>query len=290
MRRDNRIKNNENSKSILYIGLSVGTIVLLIIIALIFINTNTSQKEEESKLITSKVTDLVSNNNVVENTSKEASSSLGKNVAESEKSLNEQNSVNNTNSSVSNTNTANTTKNENNISNNTVSNNINTNKTEETTTTTENNIEDEKENTKEDKKVEDPIFVKPVEGETLREYAKDKLVYSETLKEWVTHPGIDIKAEKTSVVKAAADGKVISIKNDPRYGLTVVIEHQNNFKTVYSNLLTAEFVTEGEEIKSGQTIGTVGNTAIFEISDEPHLHFEILKDNVNVDPGIYVQQ
>lgn len=290
MRRDNRIKNNENSKSILYIGLSVGTIVLLIIIALIFINTNTSQKEEESKLITSKVTDLVPNNNVVENTSKEASSSLGKNVAESEKSLNEQNSVNNTNSSVSNTNTANTTKNENNISNNTVSNNINTNKTEETTTTTENNIEDEKENTKEDKKVEDPIFVKPVEGETLREYAKDKLVYSETLKEWVTHPGIDIKAEKTSVVKAAADGKVISIKNDPRYGLTVVIEHQNNFKTVYSNLLTAEFVTEGEEIKSGQTIGTVGNTAIFEISDEPHLHFEILKDNVNVDPGIYVQQ
>ena len=290
MRRDNRIKNNENSKSILYIGLSVGTIVLLIIIALIFINTNTSQPEEESKLITSKVTDLVPNNNVVENTSKEASSSLGKNVAESEKSLNEQNSVNNTNSSVSNTNTANTTKNENNISNNTVSNNINTNKTEETTTTTENNIEDEKENTKEDKKVEDPIFVKPVEGETLREYAKDKLVYSETLKEWVTHPGIDIKAEKTSVVKAAADGKVISIKNDPRYGLTVVIEHQNNFKTVYSNLLTAEFVTEGEEIKSGQTIGTVGNTAIFEISDEPHLHFEILKDNVNVDPGIYVQQ
>ena len=289
MRRDNRIKNNENSKSILYIGLSVGTIVLLIIIALIFINTNTSQKEEESKLITSKVTDLVPNNNAVENTSKEASSSLGKNVTESEKSLNEQNSVNNTNSSVSNTNTANTTKNENTIANNTVSNNTNTNKTEETTTTTESNIEDEKKDVKEEK-VEDPIFIKPVEGETLREYAKDKLVYSETLKEWVTHPGIDIKAEKTSVVKAAADGKVISIKNDPRYGLTVVIEHQNNFRTVYSNLLTAEFVTEGEEIKSGQTIGTVGNTAIFEISDEPHLHFEILKDNENVDPGIYVQQ
>lgn len=289
MRRDNRIKNNENYKSILYIGLSVGTIVLLIIIAFVFINTNTSQKEEDSKLITSKVTDLVPNNNAIENNSTETSSAIGKNVTESEKALNEQNSSNNTNSSVSNTNVSNTTKDQNTIANNNSTNNTNTSKTEETTNATENNIKDEKEEVKEEK-VEDPIFVKPVEGETLREYAKDKLVYSETLKEWVTHPGIDIKAEKTSVVKSAADGKVVSIKNDPRYGLTVVIEHQNNFKTVYSNLLTAEFVTEGEEIKSGQTIGTVGNTAIFEISDEPHLHFEILKDNVNVDPGIYVQQ
>ena len=289
MRRDNRIKNNENSKSILYIGLSVGTIVLLVILALVFVNTNSSQKEEDSKLITSKVTDLVPNNNVIENNSKETSSAIGKNVTESEKALNEQNSSNNTNSSVSNANVLNTTKDQNTIANNNSTNNTNTSKTEETTNATENNIKDEKEEVKEEK-VEDPIFVKPVEGETLREYAKDKLVYSETLKEWVTHPGIDIKAEKTSVVKSAADGKVVSIKNDPRYGLTVVIEHQNNFKTVYSNLLTAEFVTEGEEIKSGQTIGTVGNTAIFEISDEPHLHFEILKDNVNVDPGIYVQQ
>lgn len=289
MRRDNRIKNNENSKSILYIGLSVGTIVLLVILALVFVNTNSSQKEEDSKLITSKVTDLVPNNNVIENNSKETSSAIGKNVTESEKALNEQNSSNNTNSSVSNTNVLNTTKDQNTIANNNSTNNTNTSKTEETTNATENNIKDEKEEVKKEK-VEDPIFVKPVEGETLREYAKDKLVYSETLKEWVTHPGIDIKAEKTSVVKSAADGKVVSIKNDPRYGLTVVIEHQNNFKTVYSNLLTAEFVTEGEEIKSGQTIGTVGNTAIFEISDEPHLHFEILKDNVNVDPGIYVQQ
>ena len=45
--------------------------------------------------------------------------------------------------------------------------------------------------------------------------------------------GIDIKAEKTTVVKAAEEGTVKSIKNDPRYGLTIVIEHENNFQTVY---------------------------------------------------------
>ena len=65
-----------------------------------------------------------------------------------------------------------------------------------------------------------------------------------------------------------------SIKNDPRYGLTVVIEHTNGFQTIYSNLLTAEFVEEGEEVKQGDTIATVGNTATFEIADESHLHFE----------------
>lgn len=286
MRRENRIKNNESSKSIFYIGLSVGIIALIIIISLIFVYGNSTQKEENSKLITSKVTDLVPNNNIEENISKETSSQIGKNVTESEKVSKEQNNISNKNNNVT---SSNTTKNENSVTN-TTNTNKTTNTTIENNSSTDSKSTNEKENIKEEKKVEDPIFVKPVEGETLREYAKDKLVYSETLKEWVTHPGMDIKAEKTSVVKAAADGKVTSIKNDPRYGLTVVIEHQNNFRTVYSNLLTAEFVTEGEEIKSGQTIGTVGNTAIFEISDEPHLHFEILKNNENVDPGIYIQQ
>ena len=135
--------------------------------------------------------------------------------------------------------------------------------------------------------IKDPEFVRPVDGEIARNFAKDTLIYSETLDEWITHLGIDIKAERTTVVKSAEKGKVIAIKNDPRYGLTVIVEHVNGFKTVYSNLLTTEFVSEGEEVEKGQSIGTVGNSASFEICDEPHLHFEILKDDVNVDPTIY---
>ena len=100
---------------------------------------------------------------------------------------------------------------------------------------------------------------------------------------------MDIKAEKTTVVKAAESGTVKTIKNDPRYGLTVIIEHANGFQTVYSNLLTSEFVVEGEKVEKGQSIGTVGNTAAFEIADEPHLHFEVLKDFTQVDPNIYLK-
>ena len=146
----------------------------------------------------------------------------------------------------------------------------------------------DKEKVQEKKEVE-LSFSMPVDGEIIKEYAKDKLVYSDTLKEWITHSGIDIKAEKTTIVKASESGTIKSIKNDPRYGLTIVIEHSAGFSTIYSNLLTAEFVVVGEKVEKGQTIGTVGNTATFEIADEPHLHFEILKDNVQIDPNMYIK-
>lgn len=132
-------------------------------------------------------------------------------------------------------------------------------------------------------------FVKPTEGEIICEFAKDNLIYSETLKEWVTHMAIDIKTDKTSVIKSAAEGTVKSIVNDPRYGLTIVISHDDGYETVYSNLLTAEFVVEGEEVTQGQTIGTAGNTAAFESGMECHLHFELLKDGEYLDPTIYLK-
>lgn len=132
-------------------------------------------------------------------------------------------------------------------------------------------------------------FIYPVDGEILRDFAMEELIFSETLDEWTVHQGLDIKAVRTTVVKAAEEGTVTAIKNDPRFGLTVIIEHQDGFKTVYSNLLTTEFVTEDEKVEKGQSIGTVGNSAVFEIADEPHLHFEMLKNGEYVDPKIYLK-
>jgi len=137
--------------------------------------------------------------------------------------------------------------------------------------------------------IPDPTFIKPVEGEISKEYSKEKLIYSETLEEWTTRTGIDIETDLTTVVKASAEGIIKSIKNDPRYGLTVIIEHNNGFETRYSNLLTAEFVVVEEKVSQGQTIGTVGNTASFEILDKPHLHFEILKNSEYLEPTSYLK-
>lgn len=132
-------------------------------------------------------------------------------------------------------------------------------------------------------------FMAPVSGEIIKDFASDTLLYSKTLDEWIVHNGIDIKADKTSVVVASEAGTVESIKNDPRYGLTITIAHANGYKTIYANLLSSEFVSEGDIVEKGQTIGTVGESASFEVADDPHLHFEMTLDGEYVNPTIYFE-
>lgn len=204
----------------------------------------------------------------------EASSQIGKTVEEQMDELMKTNAENEEATQVS--------TNENSLEGNDSNN--------ETPVNTENKKETKKEEqSTENTNVKDPSFTVPVEGEMMKEYAKDKLVYSETLKEWTQHTGVDIKAEKTTIVKASEAGKVTAIKNDPRYGITVIIEHVNGYETRYANLLTAEFVSIGEEVTIGQTIGTVGNTGAFEVLDDCHLHFEILKDGEYLDPQVFIE-
>ena len=133
-------------------------------------------------------------------------------------------------------------------------------------------------------------FIRPIEGETAKIFSMDSLIYSETLQEWVTHRGIDIKAEKGAEVKAIADGTIKSIKTDPRYGISIIIKHSKGFESVYACLLNeAQGLKEGDTIKQGQVIGNVGNSGIFESAEGMHLHFEMTKDGDYVNPDIYVK-
>ena len=271
MRRDSRIRKSESNsisdKIIIYTLVGV-TVLAIITFALLMYSKNINENVKNSTMSLEQMSDINSDEEDTQITGTE----IGKSIEEAEKEIEEEPIVI---AQENKTTTDDTKKTENEV------------KKEETKNNTTNNSESQ--SAKQEKQQKELSFQKPVEGDIVREYAKDNLVYSETLKEWVTHLGIDIKAEKTTVVKAAEAGTVKSIKNDPRYGLTVVIEHENNFQTVYANLLTSEFVVEGEKIEKGQSIGTIGNTAAFEIADEPHLHFEILKDSLAVDPSIYIK-
>ena len=185
---------------------------------------------------------------------------------------------------ITNTNsTTNTSTNK--SSTNTVKNVVNTEPVSAVVENTTNEVPEEKT----EEVVEELSFSAPVSGEISKDFALDTLIYSNTLEEWTTHSGIDIKADKTTIVTASEAGTVESIKNDPRYGLTITISHRDGFKTIYSNLLTSEFVTENETVEKGQTIGTVGESSSFEIADEPHLHFEMYKDGTLVNPTIYLK-
>ena len=260
MRRDLRRKRKVDNS----IVLGIVCAILVMISIVIFAVKNYSAKNKEFD------TEISEELAILENAEfEDASTEYGKTVDESKNELNNISNTLSEEENVTNTHT-NTAKVENVIKTEDLD-----NKNEEVT---ENKEEVQQEMT----------FVAPVKGDILRGYATENLVFSETLQEWVIHNGVDIKAEKTTVVGAVSSGKVLSIKNDPRYGLTVIIEHQNGFKSVYSNLLTAEFVIEGEEVSEGQTIGTVGTTAAFEISDDYHLHFELLQNDEYVDPTIYI--
>ena len=279
MRREMK-KNKEemNIKIIKYSGITIA-ILAVIVFGILIYSKKLNNDVKEGTLMSEQLSSILNNTNTAsgaQNT-ESASTEIGKSVNEMSNEL-KQNNKNNTTVNNSSVNVNNTT------SKTSESNNVLTTNTNNTTSQTNSKAEEKKEN----KNVE-LSFSKPVEGDIVRDFAVDNLIYSNTLQEWTTHTGIDIKADKTTVVKSAEAGTVKTIKNDPRYGLTVIIEHENGFQTVYSNLLTSEFVVEGEKVEKGQSLGTVGNTAAFEVADEPHLHFEILKDSAQVDPNIYLK-
>ena len=275
-RNNRRMKEMSTSDKIILYS-TIGVIILAVIITGLFLYSKNLNDEVKNSTMSLEDMENLTNNTSQE--SESASTEIGKSVEEAENEMNNTNSTNSMNS----TNTSNSINSNTTNTNNSVNNTSNSSANNVNATNTANSVATSTENQESETKKE-LSFEKPVEGEIVREYARDSLIYSETLQEWTTHTGIDIKADKTTVVKAAEAGTIKSIKNDPRYGLTIVIEHDDQYQTIYSNLLTSEFVVEGEKVEKGQAIGTVGNTAVFEIADEPHLHFEIWKDSLPVDP------
>lgn len=128
----------------------------------------------------------------------------------------------------------------------------------------------------------------PVIGKIIVDYSVDKLVYSNTLEQWQTHPGIDIAAEEGTAVKAVLDGTVVDTLNDSKLGNTVIIDHGAGFISKYGNLKSTTVVKKGQDIKKGEIIGAVGKSSKFESADPTHLHFEMEKDNSTIDPNIYL--
>ena len=124
----------------------------------------------------------------------------------------------------------------------------------------------------------------PVAGETVAEFAVDCLSYNETTRDWRTHHGVDIAAEAGTTVCAAADGTVYSVYEDESLGTTVVITHDGGYTTKYASLAEEVSVEPGTTVTMGQTIGTVGNTALLENSLAPHVHFSVTCNGTSVDP------
>lgn len=133
-----------------------------------------------------------------------------------------------------------------------------------------------------------PEFIKPIDGEVIGEFSGEILIFSEKLSDWRTHDGIDIRAKEGENVLSSADGVIEKIYSGSM-GNSIVIDHSNGYKTVYSNLADFEDDPTGQSVKKGDKIGKTGNSAISDLSNEGHLHFEILKDELPVNPMDFIK-
>lgn len=99
------------------------------------------------------------------------------------------------------------------------------------------------------------------------------------------HYAVDVVTTKDTPVKATADGTVIFAEWTTEAGNVIIVKHRNNLISVYKHngTLTKE---QGELVKAGEVIATVGNTG--EFTTGPHLHFELWSDGYPINPTNFI--
>ena len=101
----------------------------------------------------------------------------------------------------------------------------------------------------------------------------------------IFHKGIDIEAQSGTPIKAAYDGEVVEAGSEDTYGNYVKINHVDGLTTLYAHC-SKLLVSKGQKVRKGDIIAEVGATGA---ADGPHLHFEVRKDNVAVNPLDYIE-
>ncbi|MBI2159708.1 MAG: M23 family metallopeptidase [Candidatus Rokubacteria bacterium] len=103
-------------------------------------------------------------------------------------------------------------------------------------------------------------------------------------KETEFHGGLDIRAEKGTPVRAPAAGTVTFAGTQPDYGITVIVDHGQDIRSVYGHLSRLA-VKQGDRVERGGTLGMTGSTGR---SSGPHLHYEVLVKGQPVNPRAYL--
>ncbi|MCS7074399.1 MAG: M23 family metallopeptidase [Bacteroidia bacterium] len=100
-------------------------------------------------------------------------------------------------------------------------------------------------------------------------------------KHWQMHLGLDIDAPMGAKIVAAADGIVTFAGKDGHgYGNLVDVDHRYGYKTKYAHM-SRVVARVGQKVKRGDLLGYVGSTGY---STGPHLHYEVLKNGIRIDP------
>ncbi len=135
-----------------------------------------------------------------------------------------------------------------------------------------------------------PDFISPLTGVIAKNFSTEVPVYSLTMDDYRTHCGIDIAAELGVPVRAAAEGTVTEVWEDPMMGKCLRITHPGGAVSIYKNLApeVPTEITTGAAVQAGDIIGSVGETALVELAEAPHLHYELLIDGVPANPADFM--
>ena len=131
--------------------------------------------------------------------------------------------------------------------------------------------------------VKNDHYILPIENaQIVKQYSPDVLVFSETMRDWRTHSGVDFAADAGSEVRSVGNGTVCKVVSDPQRGYTIEIDY-DTFTGRYCALSQDGAVGIETEVHTGDVIGTLADMPL-ESADAPHLHFEALQNGEPVDP------
>lgn len=131
------------------------------------------------------------------------------------------------------------------------------------------------------------VFVTPVDASYTMEYSS--IFSNGTLGWYYRHYALDFAAEEGVSVHAMTAGKIKEISLSKETGNYITIDHGNGLVSVYRFVEPGDTLKVGNEVKAGDTIGTVAACYGSEASEGTHLHFEVTKDGKNVDPTQYIE-
>lgn len=132
--------------------------------------------------------------------------------------------------------------------------------------------------------VEKQKFYAPCnDGKVSKNFSDTTLVWSPTLKQYSTHLALDFTSEDNNVY-ASCDGNVKEVGYNALDGYYVVINHKDGYVTKYLSLEAASTLKQGATVKQGQLLGKMSTSQGSESLDGDHVHFEIIKDGVNINP------
>ncbi len=135
-----------------------------------------------------------------------------------------------------------------------------------------------------------PEFCAPVGGEITKACSLETPVFSQTMEDFRTHPGVDLYCPVGTDVLCVADGAVLEVWDDPLMGMSIFVEHSGGAVSVYKGLsdTVPEGIVAGAQVKRGQVIASSGDTALIEIAQDSHLHLELMVNGERVDPCDYI--